>query len=173
MQPVRPVAADAAGVREVLGLGESEAKLIAPATTPTRTQMLLHWGLTANRTRIWDAAAAKYATAADALGLLKNVSILLQQSRLSFEDLEAVLVTRFVQPSGSAALIIAPRDTCVPSDMRIAALTPDHLERIHVFVRLQRRLKWSIPDIDTAIGWPQVGARRRRAGEAGGPGTSH
>ena len=150
MRPVTQTGASASDVREVLGLSEAEAGLIAPGSAPTVDRTLANWGLTANRTRIRDAAAGADATADDAPGLLKIVSILLQQSRLSFDELESVLATTFVRAQ-TAPLDIAYRETCVPSDMRIAALTPDHLERIHRFVRLQRRLRWSIADLDTAI----------------------
>jgi hypothetical protein len=152
MAPITATTDDDATVREVLGLTEAEAKLIAPTATPGAPDTLAHWGLAADQTRIWDAATGKDYVAGDALSLLKNVSILLQQSRLSFEDLEAVIATGYVHPAGSPSLDIIPRGSCVPSEMRINAMEAEALERIHRFVRLQRRLGWSIADVDTAIG---------------------
>src|SRR6185436_7025350 len=100
--------------------------------------------------RIWDADAARFLDRTTTLSLLQNVSILLQQSRLSFAELQEVLVTRFVQGS-AAALVMTPENSCKPSEMTIANLTSGHLDRIHRFVRLQRRLGWSVQDVDMAI----------------------
>jgi hypothetical protein len=152
MAPLGDVLAhDRVFVLEVLGMSASEANLVAPSTQPSDSEIYASWGIQADARRIWDAAAGTYFNAASALELLKNnVSILLQQSQLSFEELQTVLATQFVT-HGGPALTIEPRGSCIPSEMKIAGLTPEHLDRICRFVRLQRRLGWSAEDLDAAI----------------------
>jgi hypothetical protein len=135
---------------EVLGLSAAEAKLISPPAVPSADDIYGNWGVPAGTTGIWDAAAAKSVNGA-ALDILKNVSILLQQSRLNFEDMQAVLETQFVSQGGTAPLSIVPPETCKPSLMTLTPLTSAHLDRIHRFVRLQSRLGWSTQDLDSAI----------------------
>ena len=134
--------------REVLGLGRSEANLIV--TQKTDPAVFGCWGVAPGQRRIWDAGSARFLDRTTTLSLLQNVSILLQQSRLSFSELQTVLATRFVQ-GNAAPLLITPENSCKPSEMTVATLTSGHLDRIHRFVRLQRRLGWSEEDLDTAI----------------------
>ncbi len=150
--PLDPAGDDVAiWIREVLGLSEAEASLIAPPPThqPTDADIFGNWGLSSTAAGIWDAEAGKDVRGAP-LDLLKTVSIMLQQSRLEFEELEAVLMTRFVQGS-TGPLGIEPSTTCKPGEMKLPDLKPAHLDRIHRFVRLQRRLGWSTQDLDSAI----------------------
>jgi len=133
--------------QEILGLSAAEAQLI----TLSQTDIFPNWGMTASQTTIWDAAAGGIVTAVNPLALLKNVSVLLQQSRLGFEEMQAVLATRFVSASATNLVSIQPPGSCKPSQMTLVNLTPAHLDRIHRFVRLQRRLGWSASDLDQAI----------------------
>jgi hypothetical protein len=135
--------------REVLGLSEAEADVIAPESLPSDDQICEHWGISPTATSIVDAATARIVTGASPLVLLKHVSILLQQSRLSFEELQALIKTGFVLSAGT--LPIEPPGSCKPSEMMLNTLTTGHLDRIHRFVRLQRRLGWSTLELDTAI----------------------
>jgi hypothetical protein len=133
---------------EVLGLSKAEATLISAEKTAPAVYDC--WGVSPDQKMIWDAAVGGFLKGASPLDLLQKVSILLQQSRLSFEELQAVFATKFVQ-GGAGPLVIKPANTCKPSEMTVAALTPGHLDRIHRFVRLHRRLGWSEQDLDNAI----------------------
>jgi Tc toxin complex TcA C-terminal TcB-binding domain/Neuraminidase-like domain len=135
---------------EVLGLSAAEANLISPQALPSADDIYGNWGVPAGTTAIWDAAAAKPVSGA-ALDILKDVSILLQQSRLSFEDMQAVIETQFVTQGGTVPLSIVPPGTCKPSEMTLTPLTAAHLDRVHRFIRLQSRLGWSTQDLDSAI----------------------
>ena len=134
---------------EILGLSADEAELIAPQSVLSDADIYASWGLRADATSIWDASAGETVSADTPLGLLRRVSILLQQSQLDFEELKAALASRFV--SGSAPPAITPDATCIPSEMRIDALTIGHLNRIHRFGRLRKRLGWAAEDVDGAI----------------------
>lgn len=134
--------------REVLGLSEAEADVITLSSAP---KIYEHWGISSNATSIVDTTAGRIVTGASPLILLKNVSILLQQSRLTFEELQGLIETQFVSPNSTAYLPIEPLGSCKPSEMTLITLTPGHLDRMHRFVRLQRRLGWSTLELDTAI----------------------
>ncbi|MEK6675311.1 MAG: neuraminidase-like domain-containing protein [Planctomycetota bacterium] len=140
---------DASFALEVLGLNKAEATFIgANETDPV---VYNYWGVSSDQEIIWDAAAGSFLKGASPLVLLKSVSILLQQSRLSFEELQAMIETRFVKPDGTAALSIVPASTCKPSEMRLPALTPEHLDRLHRFTRLWHKLGWTMRELDLAI----------------------
>ena len=96
--------------------------------------------------------------------LLSKVSILLQQARLSYDDLLRLLKTFFV---GSATVngktvvetfhidLIDPKSgDCGPCNLMInkgSGLTKTVLDRLHRFIRLWRKLGWEIEDLDRAI----------------------
>lgn len=135
---------------EVLGLSEAEAKLIAPLSSPSDEDIYGYWGLSSTRTSIFDAASGGIIERNSPLALLKNVSVLLQQSRLGFEELQAVFATQFAQ-GGTGPLLIEPQNICKPSEMTVVALTTGHLDRIHRFIRLWRKLGWTMRECDLAI----------------------
>lgn len=145
----QPVGTVPAFVHDVLGFSAAESDLIGQATTPSNADIYRYWGLSATAAQIFDTSTGKNVTAANPLALLQNVSILLQQARLEFEDLQALLATRFVSHEGP--VVITPRTTCKPSEMTAVGLTTRHLDRLHRFIRLQRRLAWPVKDLDAAI----------------------
>jgi hypothetical protein len=81
--------------------------------------------------------------------LKTRVSILLQQSGLSYEKLLDLLDTRYINPHRVAPTLDGV--DCDMSKMKAAWLDEAALNRIHRFVRLWRRLGWSIFDLDRAI----------------------
>jgi hypothetical protein len=141
---------DAVLALEVLGLNEAEANLIgAEKTAPA---VYDSWGVSERPLAVPDRTARygyKLVSVAP-LDQLKNVSILLQQSRLGFEELQAVLATRFVA-GGTTPLTIEPQTTCKPSEMTLPTLTPRQLDRLHRFTRLWRKLGWTMHELDLAI----------------------
>ncbi len=139
---------DDAIAREVLGLSEEEARLITEP--PDRAKI---WGLRLdgnNRATIRDASVDEEVTD-EPLRLLSRVSILMQQARLSYAELLDVLETRYVSPADAQAVTIEPLDECQPSKMRLINPTAEHLDRIHGFVRLWRKLGWQVHEVDIAL----------------------
>ncbi len=126
---------------EVLGLSAAEASLIA--TARTAPEVYECWGSPAGTVSIFDAALGQTVTRG-------NVSFLLQQSRLSFVELQAILATQFEQ-GGKGMLAITPGNTCQTSEMNIPGLTAGHLDRLHRFTRLWRKLGWTVREVDLAI----------------------
>jgi hypothetical protein len=133
---------------EVLGLSAAEADLIVKEKTAQAVYDC--WGLPGGTSSILDASLGKPVSLGGPLQLLQNVSILLQQSRLSFVQLQAMLATQFVQ-GVDGPLTIEPANSCQPDQMSIAALKDGHLDRLHRFTRLWRKLGWTVREVDLAI----------------------
>ena len=73
---------------------------------------------------------------------MTKVQPLLDRAGLSYTDLEALLVTRFVNPG--AAVTITPDadavDSCDTTKLNLSGLSEAVLTRLHRFVRLWRKL---------------------------------
>ncbi|SLM48754.1 protein of unknown function [Nitrospira japonica] len=139
--------ADHAIAREVLGLSLAEANIVT-ATNP-RPQWE-YWGLLENGNRIVDRNEEHLIASGSWTDVLNfNVSMLLQQSGLSYRELLNVLQTRFVR---AVAPVLTPvGGECNPSAMRLPGLTAAHLDRIHRFVRLWKKTGGSPFELDLAI----------------------
>lgn len=86
-------------------------------------------------------------------GLLTRVSILMQQSNLSFSEFSSLLESDFINPSNLIA--IETQLSCKPSEMFLnkkdeIELAP-FLDRLHRFVRLWRKTGWQVWELDLAI----------------------
>lgn len=83
-----------------------------------------------------------------------KVQELLDRSGLSFAELDALLASRFVNPDQTVTVTAkpdAPVDTCDTTKLQINGLTSDVLGRMHCFVRLWRKLGWTIWEVDRAV----------------------
>jgi peptidoglycan hydrolase-like protein with peptidoglycan-binding domain len=87
------------------------------------------------------------ATVAD----LSTVRELLDRSGLDFAELEAALGTWFVNPTKSLTISAEPVDTCDTTKLRVEGFTEDVLSRTHRFLRLWRKLGWTMPEVDKAL----------------------
>ena len=141
-------------VYEMLGISTEEAKLIA--TVAISPQIWPLWGLPPDtkdqdNISVVDSATGKPVSGAP-LTVLSTVSIIMQQARITFDELQSILHTSFVGASSlKIGLIEETESECSPSNLRIGELRADHLDRIHRFVRLWRKLKWDIRDLDFAL----------------------
>ena len=85
---------------------------------------------------------------------ITDVRDVLERSDLSGAELDSLLATWFVNPTGAVRVVPepdAPPDTCDPTRLRVDGLTPDVLDRLHRLVRLWRKLGWTIPDVDLVV----------------------
>jgi hypothetical protein len=139
----------AAWAQEMLGLSAAESALIVGVASAD--ELYAEWGIQLTQKSIVDAATGQTVSGTPPLSLLRNVSILMQQARLSFEQLQLLIESSFVTLAGSAPLTLVPRFTCKPIEMNLIELSAGHLGRLHRFVRLWRRLEWSLHDLDLAI----------------------
>jgi hypothetical protein len=120
---------------ERLGLTDVERKIIVdePLDPPRQPQ------------DFWDGAQVT---------ALETVRETLDRSGLSYTELEALLATWFINPDRTLAISPkpgAPIDTCDATNLKINNLTADVLNLMHRFVRLWRKLGWTIPEVDKAI----------------------
>lgn len=93
----------------------------------------------------------------DWVAKLKNVSTWLNKttppladSPMGFDELTDLLRAGFVQAPGALGVWFED-STCDTTKATLVGLTAAHLARLHQFVRLQRRLGWSVADLDRAI----------------------
>lgn len=86
--------------------------------------------------------------------LLKRVSVLLDRTGLTLEELEQLLETKFISGTG-AVLELENRRQCKTSEMLFpgtGAALESYLDRLHRFVRLRGKFPdWSIEQLGTAL----------------------
>lgn len=167
--------------REYLSLSIEEAKIVygtitgGPSPVTTNPGPWNFWGLLDTRNDIVDLTDG---TAPHAQGdwdvALQRVSIFLQQSGLSYKELLELLGTYFINPAaanpataGGRTIGIVSTDpedsaTCHLSKLEIQVLVDNTIltkkneliaawSRIHRFVRLWRKIGWTMRDLDKAI----------------------
>jgi hypothetical protein len=136
--------------REVLGISERQAEIIAPQSP--HTEKWKYWGLAETGNNVFDHSAGETQTGTW-IEILRRVSMLLQQSGLSFRELLNLLQTDYIRASNPAlslnSLLKCPE--CKPSKLKLERLNETDLDRMHRFVRLWRKLGWDMHDLDLAI----------------------
>jgi peptidoglycan hydrolase-like protein with peptidoglycan-binding domain len=127
---------DEAIAGEYLGFCPAERRIVTgQALSPARTAPEF-WGF-APETADWVAQ-------------LHAVPALLERAGLNYLELREVLGTRFVDPSG-ALEIVSGEASCDTAKMTVPALDEPTLDRLHRFLRLQRRLSWTVRDTDRVL----------------------
>src|SRR5262249_53247816 len=94
------------------------------------------------------------ANAADAVWIadLRTVSQFLRRTELTYDELLALLGTRFLNADGALQLSDHGNPpACGLSATEIVGLDAAHLQRIHRFVRLMRALGWTPAELDQAF----------------------
>ncbi|MCI0590070.1 MAG: Tc toxin subunit A, partial [Gammaproteobacteria bacterium] len=159
---------------EYLGLTPEEAAIINGSTTGGPMNASASpgpwdfWGLRETDNYITDPADNSVGEAQGTwVEVLKRVSIFLQQSGLSYREMLDLLDTNYVNPrnvdgpNGRSLAIVAADErnqmTCNTAKLVLYAVGDDLLEYVaaynktHRFVRLARKLGWTMRDLDKAI----------------------
>ncbi len=92
------------------------------------------------------------------LGDLSTVSTLLAKAGMSYDDLTALLATRYVNPTGSIAVTFSGT-SCALDKATINLSDLATLRRIQRFERVRRKLGWSAAEVDhalTALAQPEI-----------------
>ena len=129
---------------EMLGMSTLEWDLIAGQARPPRTLARL-WGL-GDTDNTDDAVAALTHVAR----LLAQAAPPLGEHGMELAELTDLLRTDFVQQPGRVEVVFAG-SSCDTERAVLDGLTEAHLERMHRFIRLRRRLGWSAAELDRAI----------------------
>ncbi|MCM3870736.1 MAG: peptidoglycan-binding protein, partial [Pyrinomonadaceae bacterium] len=82
---------------------------------------------------------------------LAHVSKFLAKTGINYADLTELLKTRFINADHSVTLDPDVTSPCDLSKMKIEPLTVPVLNRMHRFIRLWRKLGWTIEELDHAI----------------------
>ncbi len=128
---------------ERLGLTEPERKLIAESPAPNDN---------AAQQEYWNVPAP-----GDVVDYMKQVDRFLDKTSLTYRELDLLLKLKFIDPNDN--LFIKHLDlTCDTEEKEIANLDLDALDRIHRFLRLQKKTGWKFEVLDEIISQPNLGA---------------
>jgi len=135
------VPADAVIAAETLGLTESERTLITTVKDNLVDQQS-YWNAPAQ----WDTPPV----AGNVLDYMTRVDHFLDKTGIGYADLELLLALGFIDPAGT--LFIKHLDLgCDTAKKQIANLDLAALDRIHRFLRLQKKTGWQAPILDAVI----------------------
>jgi hypothetical protein len=140
--------------REQLGLSKGEAEAIL--TSRPGDEIWRTWGLRPAGNSSWsvfdtysDAERVAQPLDRSGEGLLQSVSVVLQQARLRFVELQAFLAAPFVH--GGKTLNLEPMTECDPTKIWIKGIDAEMLDRLHRMIRLWRALGWPIWEVDLVL----------------------
>jgi hypothetical protein len=140
--------------REQLGLSKGEAEAIL--TSRSGDELWRTWGLRPAGNSSWsvfdtysDAERLALPLDRSGEGLLQSVSVVLQQARLRFVELQAFLAAPFVH--GGKTLNLEPMTECDPTKIWIKGIDAEMLDRLHRMIRLWRALGWPIWEVDLVL----------------------
>jgi hypothetical protein len=129
--------ADEAIAAEKLGLTDAERLLVV---TPNAANQQQYWNTTS-------------ATASDEM---KVVDSFLTKTGLTYKELDLLLALKFIDPANN--LFIKHLDLlCDTEQKKIANLNDAALDRIHRFLRLQKKTGWQFETLDTIISQKRLG----------------
>ncbi len=140
---------------ETLGLTRKEMEIVTGVDPHPLWEF---WGLeqAGNQVEIPDPADPAKTVSASLgwVAALGYVRPFLRQSGLGYDELLRLIATRFVNPAGEIRIESLDSEdtaTCDTSKLAITNLTAQVLDRLHRFVRLWRRLGWTIRELDLGI----------------------
>ena len=149
--PADPTAHAIAG--EYLGLTTTERQAITGTLNPARSAWEF-WGLQQTGNQVADPANPSATLTLGWLQVINRVRLFLNRTQLSYEELEELLKLKFINPSGAITIVSLDREdpnTCDTAQLGIANLDEAAAERIQKFVRLWRKLGWTMRELDKII----------------------
>ena len=139
--------ADEAIAAEALGLTEAERDLITNAKGNLADQQS-YWNAPAS----WDTPPI----AGNVLDYMTRVDHFLDKTGLGYKDLELLLALEFIDPA--ANLFIRHLDlSCDTAKKEVANLDVEALDRVHRFLRLQKKTGWKLQVVDALVSQASLG----------------
>ncbi|MCA3774942.1 MAG: hypothetical protein IN818_08125 [Cutibacterium sp.] len=130
--------------RLALRLADGEWTILTSATTAP----WLDWGYTSENVQAGNATVSWHQA-------LSTVSTFKQRAGITHLELLELIQCRFIQQAATVTLGLAG-DECDSDKMQLTPLQTQHLRRIHLFIRLWRRLGWPMRDLDRALSYFQT-----------------
>lgn len=147
------VPADEEIAAESLGLSDAERNMIVAADAGSQQSF-------------WNTTAANAATE------MKVVDTFLTKSGLTYKELDLLLSLKFIDPADN--LFIKHLDlSCDTAQKEIANLDNDALDRIHRFLRWQKKTGWKFETLDEIISQPKLGDGKLDAGDDDADGVTN
>jgi hypothetical protein len=139
--------ADEAIAAETLGLTAPERELIT-AVKDNLVDQQAYWNAPAQ----WDTPP----TAGNVLDYMTRVDHFLDKTGLGYDELELLLALEFIDPAD--ALFIEHLDLgCDTARKRIAGFDVAALDRVHRFLRLQKKTGWQLEVVDAVVSQSKLG----------------
>lgn len=133
---------DVAVAAEVLGASPIEWDIIAGNGLGTPRSLKEFWGMSGE---------ANWASKLTEVSLiLHKATVPLAEHDMGFDELADLLRADFVQAPGAVGVWF-DGSTCDTTKATLVGLRAAHLDRLHRFLRLLRRLGWTVSDLDRAI----------------------
>jgi hypothetical protein len=136
---------DAEIAAEILGLSAAERQMIV---TPELNQQ-----------PFWNT------TASDAADELKNVETFLNKAGLAYAEFELLLALKFINPANNLFIKNLSISSCDTAQKEIENLDAAALDRIHRFLRWQKKTGWKFETLDEIICQPRLGAQKLDDGD--------
>lgn len=80
-----------------------------------------------------------------------NLSLLLRQTGLSYEEFSRILDARFIDPERKIQIVFCQGGDCNLDKAKVGPLADDFFIRLHRFVRLNNKLGWTVVELDRAL----------------------
>jgi peptidoglycan hydrolase-like protein with peptidoglycan-binding domain len=136
---------------ETLGFTAVEADIVTGGTLVASNHSWDYWGLAETGNTVVDPYDPTKTIVGAWTDVLEQARVLLSRAALSYVELIRLLNTRFINNDGTVTISADPSDSCSVATMTLVGLTQDVLDRLQRFVRLWRRLRWNVYDLDDAI----------------------
>lgn len=99
----------------------------------------------------WGVTSSAWGLTSNNLAQLDTVLTFASQAELDYDGVKALLGTQFVNGDDGLSVTFADDAPCSLAQATFTGLTNARLDRIHRFVRLQRRLGWTTSELDQAL----------------------
>jgi hypothetical protein len=141
---------------ENLGLTDSERKLIAHTPILNDNAAQLAFWKTPSQWQETDSSGNTITVNGGVVDYLKRVDHFLDRTGLQYKELELLLKLRFIENNGN--LFIYNNDlTCDTAKKEIKNFDLAALDRMHRFLRLQKKLQWRYETLDEVISQAGLG----------------